>query len=85
MTVAAANRQSARAFGNYRDQADKSLPGAQGTPRLSDSESWRCPITDPSAGPSPSPPVKGLAVLLGCVIVAISRLQIRMNARREAL
>ena len=43
------------------------------------------PTTHPSAGPSPSPRVEGRTVSLASAIVALSRLQIRMNARREAL
>jgi hypothetical protein len=40
---------------------------------------------DPSARPSASPLVESLAVFLGCVIVALARGQVRMNACCEAL
>jgi hypothetical protein len=42
-------------------------------------------LKGPSARNSPRPGVASCAVCLGCVIVAFSRFQVGMNARREAL
>jgi hypothetical protein len=61
----------------------ESLSGAWGSPAFVRQRELAVSHWQPSAGRSPSP--CGLAVSLGCVIVSGARVQVRMNARREAL